>query len=336
MDAGKARELPMNILRRNVLRLAISAAALPAISFVARAQTYPARPITMIVPFAAGGPTSVLGRIMAERMAAAVGQPIVVENIGGADGSIGSVRAAHAKADGYTIELGTTSTHVLNGAFYSAQYDVLRDFAPIAAVATSANILFARKTMPGENLHQMIAWLKNNPDKASAGTFATVIRLATELFRKETGTRFAIVPYRGSAPVLQDLLAGQIDLSFDSVLQLAQVRAGNTKAYAIAGDSRSALAPDIPTFREMGLPSVSVDSWWALFAPKGTSSDIVARLNRAAIETMADPSIRVRLAALGFDVVPSEQQTPQALADRQKAETEKWLPLMKEFGIKAE
>lgn len=190
--------------------------------------------------------------------------------------------------------------------------------------------------MPAADLHQLIAWLKDNPDKASAGAFATGIRLVTQLFQKETGTRFAIVPYRGSAPVLQDLLAGQIDLSFDSVLQMAQVRAGNTKAYAVASDSRSALAPDIPTFREMGLPSVFYAGWWGLFAPKGVPSDIIARLNRAAMETMADESVRSRLTELGFEVVPRDQQAPQALAAMQKADTEKWLPLIQEFGIKAE
>jgi tripartite-type tricarboxylate transporter receptor subunit TctC len=269
-------------------------------------------------------------------MGTAIGQPVVVENVGGADGSIGNVRAAHAKPDGYTIELGTTSTHVLNGAFYSAQYDVLKDFAPIVLLATSPNVLFAKKTMPGNDLAEMIAWLKANPGKASAATFATGIRLVTEVFQRETGTHFAIVPYRGSAPALQDLLAGQIDLSFDGALQLSQVRAGNIKAYAIASDSRSALAPNIPTFREMGLPSVSYVTWWGLFAPKGTPSDIIARLNRAAVEAMADTALRSQLADLGFEAVPRETQTPKALATLQKADAEKWLPLIKEFGIKAE
>ena len=322
--------------RRSFLRVTAGAAALRFATEFACAQTYPARPITMIVPFAPGGPTSVLGRIVAERMGAAGGQPIIVENVGGADGSIGNVRAAHAKPDGYTIELGTTSTHVLNGAFYSAQYDVLKDFAPIAAVATSANVLFSRKTMPGKDLREMVGWLKANPDKASAGIFSTGIRLLTELFQKETGAHFAIVPYRGSAPILQDLLAGHIDLSFDSVLQLPQVRAGSIKAYAITSDSRSALARDIPTFREMGLPSVSYVPWWALFVPKGAPSDIIARLNWAAMETMADATVRSRLAELSFEVVPREQQTPQALSAMQKADAEKWLPLIKEFGIKVE
>jgi tripartite-type tricarboxylate transporter receptor subunit TctC len=269
-------------------------------------------------------------------MGAAVGQPIIVENVGGADGSIGSVRATHAKPDGYTIELGTTSTHVLNGAFYSAQYDVLKDFAPIAAVATSPAVLFSRKAMPGKDTQEMVGWLKANPDKASAGIFSTGMRVLTELFQKETGTHFAIVPYSGNAPVLQDLLAGHIDLSFDNLLQLPQVRAGSIKAYAITSDSRSALAPDIPTFREMGLPSVSYLPWWALFAPKGTPSDIIARLNRAAVETVADATVRSRLAELSFEVVPREQQTPQALFAMQKADAEKWLPLIKEFGISAE
>ncbi|HEY7296769.1 MAG TPA: tripartite tricarboxylate transporter substrate binding protein [Xanthobacteraceae bacterium] len=326
----------MTLARRSFLQLATGAAVLPGASRLASAQTYPARPITMIVPFAPGGPTSVLGRLVAERMGTAIGQPVVVENVGGADGSIGNVRAAHAKPDGYTIELGTTSTHVLNGAFYSAQYDVLKDFAPIVLLATSPNVLFAKKTMPGNDLAEMIAWLKANPGKASAATFATGIRLVTEVFQRETGTHFAIVPYRGSAPALQDLLAGQIDLSFDGALQLSQVRAGNIKAYAIASDSRSALAPNIPTFREMGLPSVSYVTWWGLFAPKGTPSDIIARLNRAAVEAMADTALRSQLADLGFEAVPRETQTPKALATLQKADAEKWLPLIKEFGIKAE
>jgi tripartite-type tricarboxylate transporter receptor subunit TctC len=326
----------MTLARRSLLRLAAGASALPLATRLAYPQTYPARPITMIAPFAPGGPTSVLGRLVAERMGAAIGQPVVVENVGGADGSIGNVRAAHAKPDGYTIELGTTSTHVLNGALYSSQRDVLNDFAPIAALATSPNVLFAKKTMPGQDLREMVAWLKANPDKASAGTFATGIRLVTEVFRQKSETHFAIVPYRGSAPALQDLLAGQIDFSFDAVLQLSQVRAGNIKAYAITSDSRSALAPDIPSFREMGLPSVSYVAWWALFAPKGTPSDIIAKLNQAAVVTMADASVRSRLVELGFEAVSRESQTPQALATLQKADAKKWLPLINEFGIKAE
>jgi tripartite-type tricarboxylate transporter receptor subunit TctC len=322
--------------RNQFMLVAAGVAALSATPHVVRAQAYPARPITMIVPFAAGGPTSVLGRIVAERMGTTLGQPVVVENIGGADGSIGNVRTTHAKPDGYTIELGTSSTHVLNGGFYSAQYDVLKDFAPIAALATSPNVLFARKTMPGKDLREMVGWLKANPDKASAGTFAAGIRLVTEIFQKESGTHFTIVPYRGSAPVLQDLLGGQIDLSFDAVQQLSQVRAGNIKAYAITSESRSTLAPDIPSFREMGLPSVSYVSWWALFAPKGAPSDIIVKLNRAAVETMADAMVRTRLAELGFEVVAREQQTPQALSAMQQFNAEKWLPLIKEFGIKSE
>jgi tripartite-type tricarboxylate transporter receptor subunit TctC len=190
--------------------------------------------------------------------------------------------------------------------------------------------------MPGKDLPEMVAWLKANPDKASAGTFAVGIRLVTEVFQKETGTHFGIIPYRGSAPALQDLLAGQIDLSFDGALQLSHVRAGNIKAYAITSDARSALAPDLPTFREMGLPSVSYVTWWGLFAPKGTPSGIIARLNRAAVEAMADTTVRSRLADLGFEAIPRESQTPEALAVLQKADAEKWLPLIKEFGIKAE
>jgi tripartite-type tricarboxylate transporter receptor subunit TctC len=325
----------MNLPRRRFLQVAAGAAALPAVSRVAWAQTYPTRPITMIVPFSAGGPTDVVGRIVAERMRGSLGQPIIIENIGGADGSIGVGRAARARPDGYTIHIGVKAT-VMNGALYSLQYDVLNDFAPISALATGPNVLFSRKAMPARDLPELIAWLKANPNKASAGIVAANVRLITAVFQKETGTQITLVPYRGAAPAVQDLAAGQIDLLFGGPDQLPLMRAGSIKAYAVTSDTRLALMSDIPTFSEMGLPGLSWSVWYGLFAPKGTPRDIIGKLNAAAMEALADPSVRSRLADLGAEVFPREQQTPEALGALAKADAAKWWPIIKAVGIKAE
>jgi tripartite-type tricarboxylate transporter receptor subunit TctC len=242
----------MNIARREFLQFAGAATTAPAFSRVATAQTYPARPITMIMPYAAGGPTDAAGRIVAERMRKSLGQPVIIENVSGADGSIGTGRAARARPDGYTIDIGSISTHVLNGAFYSLPYDVLNDFAPISPLANTPYILFARKTMPAKGLNELIAWLRANPGKASVGIPAASARLLAALFQKETRTQFTLVPYRGGPPALQDLVAGQIDLVY-----LPLMRAGSIKAYAVTSDARLVLAPDIPTFAEMGMPALS-------------------------------------------------------------------------------
>jgi tripartite-type tricarboxylate transporter receptor subunit TctC len=327
-----AADLP----RRRFLHLAASAAAFPAVSRDASAQSYPARPITMIVPAAAGGATDVTGRVVAERMRASLGQPIIIENVGGADGSIGAGRAARARPDGYTIDLGFLSNHVLNGAFYSLPYDVLKDFAPISPLVRLPYVLFAKKTMPAKNLNELIAWLKANPNKASAGSTTVGVRLVATFFQKETGTHFALVPYRGIAPAAQDLVAGQIDLWFGTPDQLPLMRAGSIKAYGVTSDTRLALAPDIPTFEEMGLPALTFYAWNALFAPKGTPRDIIAKLNAAAVEALADAAVRVRLVDLGFEIFPREQRTPEALGALVKADAEKWWPIIKEAGIKAE
>jgi tripartite-type tricarboxylate transporter receptor subunit TctC len=323
-------------LRRRFLRLAAVAAALPAVSRIARAQSFPTRPITMIVPLAAGGITDVLGRVLAERMRGSLGQPIIIENVTGADGSIGTGRAARAKPDGYTIALGSTSTHALNGALYSLQYDVLNDFAPISPLAATPLILFARKTMPANDLRELIAWLKANPNRASAGIESASVHLITAFFQKETGTQFTLVPYRGAAPAMQDLVGGQIDMRFNAPDQMPLVRAGSVKTYAVTSDQRLAQAPDIPTFAEIGLPAVSFSIWFGLFAPIGTPKDIVGKLNAAAVEALADPAVRLRLADLGLEIFSREKQTPEALGALQKANAEKWWPIIKEFGIKAE
>jgi len=228
------------------------------------------------------------------------------------------------------------STHVLNGAFYSLPYDVLNDFVPIAPLATTPAVLLARKTMSPIDLNELISWLKANPNKASVGIIVASIHLITAFFQKETGTQLTLVPYRGVAPAVQDLAAGQIDLLFASPDTLPLVRAGNIKAYAVTSDARLALAPDIPTFAEMGLPAVSYSGWYALFAPRGTPRDIIGKLNAAAVEALADPAVRSRLIELGLEIFPRDQQTPEALGALVRADAAKWWPIIKESGIKAE
>jgi tripartite-type tricarboxylate transporter receptor subunit TctC len=325
----------MKLRRRTFLQFA-GAAAASAFAPVAKAQVYPARPITMVVPFAAGGPADIPGRVIAERMRKSLGQPVVIENVGGAAGSIGTGRVARATPDGYTIVLGNMSTHVMNAAFYSLAYDVLNDFAPISPLVTTPLVLFAKKTMPAANLRELIDWLKANPGKASAGFASVTFQVINLFFQKASGTRVALIPYRGSAPGMQDLVAGQTDLYFTTPVELPLVRAGSVKAYAVTSDMRLAVAPDIPTFAELGLPSLSFSNWYGLFAPKGTPRDIVAKLDAAAVDALADPAVRSRLADLGYEVFPRERQTPEALGAMQKADAEKWWPVIRETGIKAD
>jgi len=326
----------MRLPRRKFLQLAGAAAAAPIFSRAATAESYPSRPITMIVPFAAGSSGDVVARVLAERMKGALGQPIIIENVSGGDGNIGVGRLARARPDGYTIDLGTQSPHGLNAVFYSLPYDVLTDFEPISPLVPIPYVLFARKSMPAKNLNELIAWLKANPDKASTAVTAASQRLVAMLFQKETGTRFAPVPYRGGSQAMQDLVAGQIDMSFYVPDQLRLARGAAIKAYAVTSDTRLTAAPDIPTFAEMGLPAVSYSTWYGFFAPKGTPKDIIAKLNAAAVEALADPAVQSRLADLGLEIFPRERQTPEALGALVKADAEKWWPLIKEFGITAE
>jgi tripartite-type tricarboxylate transporter receptor subunit TctC len=326
----------MKLRRRQFLRLAAGAVALPAVSRIANAQAYPTRPITMIVPYAAGGPTDTVGRVLVEKMRMSLGQPIIIENVGGADGTIGVGRAARAKPDGYTIDLGSLTTHVMNGAFYSLQYDLLSDFSPVSPLVTTPYVLYARKSMPAKDLTELVAWLRANPNRASKAVVGGSSQLLTAIFQKETATQFAHVPYRGGAPVLQDLMAGQIDLAFGTPDALSLMRAGSIKAYAVTSDTRLGVASEIPTFRELGLPSLSLSIWAGLFAPRGTPTEIIGKLNAAAVEALADPAVRSRITDLGYEVFPRERQTPETLGALQKADAEKWWPLIKEFGIKAE
>jgi tripartite-type tricarboxylate transporter receptor subunit TctC len=325
--------------RRTFLRLAANVAALPVLSRVATAQTYPTRPITIVVPFPPGGPTDVIGRMLAERMRATLGQTVIVENVTGANGTIGIGRVVRATPDGYTLSIGHWSTHVINGAIYPLQYDLLNDFEPISLIATNSYVIVAKNAVPANNLTEFIAWLKANPDKASEGTAGpgSPQHVAGVFFQKATDTHFQFVPYRGAAPAMQDLLAGQIDMIIDDPTNsLPQVRTGRIKAFAVTAKTRLASAPDIPTVDEAGLPGFYFSRWHALWAPRATPKDVVLRLNAAVVDALADPAVRARLAELGQEVFPREQQTPEALGALQKAEIEKWWPIIKAAGIKGE
>jgi tripartite-type tricarboxylate transporter receptor subunit TctC len=266
----------MKLPRRKFLSLASGAAAVAAASRIAGAQTYPSRPITMIVPFPPGGLTDVLGRVLAAGMETSLGQSVVVENVGGADGSIGTGRAARAAPDGYTMVLGIWNTHVANAVTYRLDYDVVKDFAPIVLCAGAPLVLVAKKTIAAHDLQGYIAWLKANPGKASMATVGvgSPVHLLGILMQKETGVRFTLVPYRGAGPAVQDVVAGQIDMTFaNTATALPFARAGSVKALGLTSLKRIAVAPEIPTMDEAGLHGFSFSLWAALFAPRHTPTD---------------------------------------------------------------
>jgi tripartite-type tricarboxylate transporter receptor subunit TctC len=329
----------MKLRRRSFLRLAAGAAALPAVSRMATAQSYPSRQITMIVPFAAGGPADTVARVMAERMRASLGQTVIIENVAGAGGSIGVGRIARAAPDGYTFGMGISSTQVVNPVIYSLPYDVQTDFEPITLIASNPHFIVAKKANPANDLKDFIAWLKANPDKATAGTAGngSPPHLGAVFFQHASGTRFGFVPYRGGGPAMQDLVAGQIDLMIDApATVLPQLRAGTIKVHALAAKSRLASAPDVPTTDEAGLPGFHFSAWFAFLAPKGTPKPLIERLNAAAVESLADTGVRAKLAEFGLDIYPREQQTPQAVTALQKAEIEAWWPIIKAAKIKGD
>ena len=305
----------------------------------AKADDFPSRPITIIVPTPAGGATDAVARVLAERMRVSLGQPVTVENVAGASGTIGTSRAVRAAADGYTICLGGWAFNVLNGAIFTLPYDVAKDFEPVGVVERHSFMIAGKKDLPAKDLRELIAWLKANPDKATFGTTGSggISTVGAVFFQKESGTKLRLVPYRGLSIAMQDLVAGQIDLMIDfpaTILPLA--RAGSIKAYVATSERRLAAAPDIPTAYEAGLPGFQISSWLAFFAPKATPKAIVDKLNAATVEALADPAIQRRFAALGADIPSREEQTPAALAARQKADIEKWWPIIKAAGIKVQ
>ncbi len=318
--------------------LAIALACLAA-STASAQEAYPTRPITMVVPYPAGGVTDTLARLLTEHMSASLGQTIIVENVGGAGGSIGAGRVARATPDGYTVILGNSETHVLDAAALTLPYDVVADFEPVVLLPAYPLLIVSKNAVPAKNLKELIAWIKRDPGKVTQGTVGvgTVQHLCGYSMQKAIGASWQLVPYRGGAPAMQDLLAGQIDMmctASGSILPL--VRSGRVRAYAITSTTRAASAPDIPTVDEAGLPGVHLGTWNAIWAPKGTPRAAIVKLNAAAVQALGDPAVRRRVVDLALEMPPADQLTPEALAALQKAEIEKWWPIIRAAGIKRE
>jgi len=329
----------MNVMRRDFLRLAVAAAALPATPPVVRAEAFPSRPITMVVGASAGGPTDTIGRIIIERMRMSLGQAIIIENNGSAAGSIAHGRVARAAPDGYTLSLGHWGTHVVNGAVYTLPYDVFGDFEPVALISSNPYLMVGKNALPVTDLAGLVAWLKANSGKVTQGTSGAGSpgHIGGVMLQSILGAQWQFIPYRGASPVMQDLVAGQFDWTFTPPDQgLPQIRAGRIKVFAVSAKTRLAIAPEIPTTDEAGLPGFYLSYWHGLWAPRGTPSDAVAKLNGAVVEALADPKVRARLAELGQDLFPPDQQTPARLGALQKADIEKWWPMIKAANIKAE
>ena len=306
----------------------------------ASAQSYPSKPITIVVPFAAGGPADTLARQLGERMKTSLGQPIVVENVAGAAGATGVGRVVRAAPDGYTIGIGHLGTHVFNGALYNLPYDLVKDLEPIALLPSNYSVIVTKKDVPATNLKDLVAWLKDNPKQASAATagIGSIAHVASVYFESQTGVALQIVPYRSGSAAFGDVLAGHVTMIFDQFTgsSVEMYRSGKVRPFAVTAKSRLASVPDLPTVDEAGLPGLYVSTWYGLWAPKGTPPQIVARLNAAAVEALAEPELRKRLDAQSSVVPPREQQTPEALGKFQRAEIDKWWPTIKAANIKAE
>jgi tripartite-type tricarboxylate transporter receptor subunit TctC len=321
----------LTVLAAIVLNLAPAA--------IAAAPDYPVRAMTMIVPFPAGGATDTLARLLAEKMRAVLGQPVIIENVAGAAGSSGVGRAVRSPADGYTLSIGTSTTHMLTGGLYTLPFDLLRDLEPIILIGSEPLLIVGKNGLPADDLKGLIAWLKANPDRASVGVagVGATGHLTGISFQKATGTRFQFVPYRGNAPAMQDLLAGQIDFMIEPSSNFKSLlSAKSVKPYAITGRTRLPSSPDIPTVDEAGLPGFFASLWYGLWVPKGTPKDIVAKLNATLVQVLANPSVRSRLDDLGIQISPLDQQSPESLRALQKAEAGRWWPIIKASNLKAE
>jgi len=326
-------------------RLLVAAAAallsafLPVQSPAHAQQGYPSRPITMVVALPAGGGVDALARVIADHMRVTLGQPIIVENMGGAGGTLSITRIVRSAPDGYTIGMGTLSQYVVATAVYNLPFDILTELAPVALLPSVPYWMTARKSLPPNTLQELVAYLKANPDKVSSTSVGTasVGRFCGMFFQKATGTTFQFVPYRGGAPALQDIVAGNVDLNCDlAANSLSQFKSGNIKVYAVMSKQRWFAAPDVPTADEAGVPDVHVGTWHGLWMPKGTPEDVIARVNAAALAAMADPAVQKRIADLGMDLPPADIKTPAAFGAFHKAEVEKWYPIVKAAGVKAE
>jgi tripartite-type tricarboxylate transporter receptor subunit TctC len=319
------------------MKRAFAALALLACASVALAQSYPTRSVTLISPFPPGGSTDAVARVMAERMRHTLGQTVVVENVGGAGGSIGAGRVARATPDGYTINIGQWDNHVANGVVYSLNYDLQKDFEPVGLMSMNPQLLLGRKTLAANDLRELVEWMKANPGKATFAVQQASAQMAGVLMQQLTGTKVLFVPYRGGGPAMQDLIAGHIDLLvIQAAAAMPQVRAGTIKAYALLSPTRSAVVPGIPSADEAGVPGLHLPGWFGLFAPKGTPKETVAKLNAAMVEALADAGVQKKFADFGIDVAPAEHQRAEGFAAFHRAEIEKWWPMIRAAGIKAE
>jgi tripartite-type tricarboxylate transporter receptor subunit TctC len=320
-------------MRRWLLAVAFALLSLAGAS----AQDYPNRPITVVVPFPAGGPTDAIIRNLGERMRVALGQPLIVEYVTGAGGTVGTGRVARAAPDGYTIICGHFGTHATNGAVYSLPFDLVKDFAPISLLPSNPYLLVVNKGLPVNNLREFLAYLKAHPDKVNMGHpgVGTGPHLLAILLQNLAASRMNYIPYRGAAPAMVDLLSGQINLMVDQVQNsMVHVRAGSIKALAIASPTRVAQVGDVPTVDEAGAPGLHMSLWYGFWAPAGTPAPIVAKLNAAVVDALGDPAVRERLTGLGMEIPARDRQTPDALVAQQKADIEKWWPVIRAAGIK--
>ena len=317
-------------------RLFVALALIACAIVGAQAQTYPSRSITLIVPFPPGGSTDAIARIMAERMRAPLGQPVVIENVGGAGGSIAVGRVARANPDGYTIDIGQWDTHV-GSIIYKLNYDLQKDFEPIGLMSINPQLMVAKKALPADDLKGLVAHAKANPGRVTFVNQNAAAQVTGILFQRQTGTEVQFIPYRGAGPAMQDLVAGQVDLLVvQAAVALPQIQAGTIKAIANLSPRRSPTIADIPTSDEGGVPGLYASGWFGFFAPKGTPKDVIAKINGAMVEALADPAVRKRFNDLGLDVASREQQTPEGLAAFHKGEIDKWWPIIREANIRAE